>query len=469
MFDEDCHDAERTRVTVPTLSGGPMEVDALLMKRISRSPMDKYWARAAGYPLFACAKPTYRRVLVSIDAGWRDQKGQRPCLRGLGFALEREEVEARGKLHGKDDRTGPPRFDDGSCDNEDPWYDGRSFEWTIVDTPWSGTEIPYERVLEILRNERYWETEPQDAAAWLVWTEVGPAAQAACVVERPDAIGRGLEPHFQGMRETEPRAIGDLHGYRASERLRRFATGLTVRIACLERIGRGTVEGLLAAVKEVEQRSGDGPADYRFVRVQGFRWTPDAALETVRALTLGDAERETAPVEGLRAAWVNARSFVCVELPGAERIDTEPWFYAVFLRESLDRFSHRVAGGEESRDLVRDFLRFQSRDYEIQVGETARTRYLADRGAAAMALRERDAQVEAEIDRLSHLLEVRSAERMQWVLYFIAVSGVFQTVCSYFALNDTQKGPAWRTLAVLIPLALVAAAAILWPGRKRGG
>ncbi len=118
--------------------------------------------------------------------------------------------------------------------------------------------------------------------------------------------------------------------------------------------------------------------------------------------------------------------------------------------------------------MVRDFLRFQSRDYEIQVGETARTRYLADRATAAMALRERDAQVEAEVDRLSHLLEARSSERMQWVLYFIAVSGVFQIVCSYFTLDNDQKRLAWWTLPVLGVLAMVCVALIRRIDRKRG-
>ena len=42
-------------------------------------------------------------------------------------------------------------------DNADPWYDGRDFNYTIVDAPNSGTCIPFETIVEIATGRRFWE------------------------------------------------------------------------------------------------------------------------------------------------------------------------------------------------------------------------------------------------------------------------------------------------------------------------
>ena len=104
---------------------------ALAFTKKPRCRLHKYWVRADGrwdvllVPFYEKGQQR-KRWIISVD----------PCarysLRRLGFALEREETAVRG-----DDlrRQGEPRWQDYEyCDNDDPWYDGRNHEYTIVDS-----------------------------------------------------------------------------------------------------------------------------------------------------------------------------------------------------------------------------------------------------------------------------------------------------------------------------------------------
>ena len=97
----------------------------------------------AGSFLREGAAKRLQRWIISVD----------PCarysLRRLGFALEREETAVRG-----DDlrRQGEPRWQDYEyCDNDDPWYDGRNHEYTIVDSPRSGTAMTLSDIKKVLK------------------------------------------------------------------------------------------------------------------------------------------------------------------------------------------------------------------------------------------------------------------------------------------------------------------------------
>ena len=86
----------------------------------------------------------FRRWRISVDP---DQN--RFNLRRLGFLLENAETEIRGTAK---KRGGAPRFESNYCDNSDPWYDGRNHNFTMVDSPRCGTDLPYEKIKSIIRS-----------------------------------------------------------------------------------------------------------------------------------------------------------------------------------------------------------------------------------------------------------------------------------------------------------------------------
>jgi len=143
-------------------------VPAVILRRPSKSMLNKYWARAEGHPLFVCPytdgndaplgpDAVAGRVVISLpdDVGsW--PTGVKPAhLRGLGAVLEREETRLRTEI--QQQRVGRPRWDDDAyCDNADPWYDGRGHAYRILDTPRAGTVQTYASLVAHIRNARFW-------------------------------------------------------------------------------------------------------------------------------------------------------------------------------------------------------------------------------------------------------------------------------------------------------------------------
>lgn len=109
-----------------------------------RSLFFKAWARRRGIPLLIVrhVQPEKQdhRIVVSVRPTMKE------ALAGLGAALERAESDKRRK-EGKV-RPPPPRWE--GVDNNDPWYDGRSHEHTIVDAPREGTVLTLEEVAGIV-------------------------------------------------------------------------------------------------------------------------------------------------------------------------------------------------------------------------------------------------------------------------------------------------------------------------------
>jgi len=89
--------------------------------------------------------PAWVRPIISVDPE------SRFSLRGLGRLLELRETEAR-RVAGSP-RVGPPRP---GYDNPDPWFDGRSFDYTIVDAPRWGTVLPPETIRAAVLDSPSW-------------------------------------------------------------------------------------------------------------------------------------------------------------------------------------------------------------------------------------------------------------------------------------------------------------------------
>ncbi len=114
--------------------------------------LHKYWVRDEGKHQLLLI-PYYKEGTTDIK-GWIisvDPTGNYD-LKRLGYLLEKEEKSRREEMGDIDDRPGPPRWDDEKySENSDPWYDGRNFEHTIVDSPRSGTELKLEDIKRVIK------------------------------------------------------------------------------------------------------------------------------------------------------------------------------------------------------------------------------------------------------------------------------------------------------------------------------
>ncbi len=154
----DRESAELVELELPTIDGeGTLELPGLRV-RSPRSALFRQFAQAEGFPFIHEIlerrattvddeiAPERHVIMVAPESGvW---------LRGLGAALERREVEARGSRGGI--RPQPARWPD--VTNSDPWYDGRSpiHGYSVVDTPYGGTVLSIEEVIEVTTETTTW-------------------------------------------------------------------------------------------------------------------------------------------------------------------------------------------------------------------------------------------------------------------------------------------------------------------------
>jgi serine/threonine protein kinase len=158
--------ARVAQVCVPGQFGGPVNLDALLVRDV-QNPDDparvryfKFWARSD------TRRSAQGRGFEALSVfSLEDAKRPRRCilsvtpesdasLRGLGALLEAAETAERERINGEDDRkidpvTNEPRVPRPGSDNADPWYDGKSHGYTIVDSPRGGTVLDADTIERI--------------------------------------------------------------------------------------------------------------------------------------------------------------------------------------------------------------------------------------------------------------------------------------------------------------------------------
>ncbi len=99
-------------------------------------------------------------------------------LEGLGELLDNAEAERRIEVHGVDNRVqdpvrGEPLEPRPGYRNADPWYDGRSHRYTILDSPRSGTLLTAEEIERLFL--RFGRCRDEDAEAVAPADEAGEA------------------------------------------------------------------------------------------------------------------------------------------------------------------------------------------------------------------------------------------------------------------------------------------------------
>lgn len=157
------------------------EVDALFWLTVPNCILHKYWSRqdkkaplGEGYVftfipseinLDACARHDnendsfdkvelkgikVNKAIISVSPN------SKVCLKGLGESLEIAERETEKNFFGKNIHNwrsrNKSRFPESWCDNEDPWYDGRNFDYTIIDAPRVGSLMSFKEIRHIVKN-----------------------------------------------------------------------------------------------------------------------------------------------------------------------------------------------------------------------------------------------------------------------------------------------------------------------------
>lgn len=156
--------ANRITLRLPGQFGGTREVETLFVRLRGDDPQPamffKDWARTdrercpqtGGFPALLVIETMAPGRLRAIPSVRPDSQ---VCLRGLGALLDQEESAERKLQFGVDDRvedpqTGQRQEPRPGYSNSDPWYDGRAHDFTIVDSPRSGTVLTAERIEGLL-------------------------------------------------------------------------------------------------------------------------------------------------------------------------------------------------------------------------------------------------------------------------------------------------------------------------------
>jgi hypothetical protein len=265
----------------------------------------------------------------------------RPTLMGLGQRLEAMEVAARQRLTRSDNslvRGGRPRWP--GATNEDPWYDGRGHQFTIVDTPKAGSLLAVVEVLQVLE-EPYWETRLTSAVMLVArpgtpqrgdtvinldqrnglhvlkeWAAQAGKVPSTCVVTRSAAGGLSLRVEAYGPTEPD--------------------VGLTLE----------SVIGWLEAQQRADESTGAAPI-YTFGKVQLHPGTTDldTCLEKIQRATRCPLRR----MDESRTEWniaVGDDALMVATAADSVRSEALPDYVAAYL--------HAAFQNEWARALFKD-------------------------------------------------------------------------------------------------------------------
>ncbi|MES2644210.1 MAG: hypothetical protein V4850_32290 [Myxococcota bacterium] len=446
----DFEDAEKLAIPLPATDGRSLQVSALLLARPPESRLNKYWARSFGFVYFVCpygagvdgSNPTYPKVVLSLDPLW-DDAGAKPSLLGLGFALEREERKHR-EAQGRDERIPIPRYADGSCDNDDPWYDGRAHGHTIVDAPREGTRLPYSKVREIACSP-FWEPPIHDVRITVVRRALGETL--------PPLSGSKLDTLRVGVHEV---------------------VTLTQTVVTLDALEKW----LTVAIE-----AGHSPIRVAARHINPF-WPVDSVLNRLarrfgapheldaQSVYLGSGVLWAVPREG-QVSGSAAKEAAFAEVA---RLDIRLEEFALEMRRAV---SKRPAKGARDRvialrnlamgtgrglaQLRRDFLDFRVSKLDTADGGSSRWDPAAIALAERLRLRERAEHTKENLDELAGIEGQLNQKVFEGLAVLIGVAGVAQTVAAVFAMSAEQRtSPFWMMFWGLTLVPVLIAIGLIW-------
>jgi hypothetical protein len=470
-FRRDLHAGTTTSVDLPAADGGdPIQVPAFIASRPIESVLNKYWVRASHLPYFVCpyrdvaANGVVPRVILSLDPTWKAPDGRRPTLRGLGWRLEQAESQARFGFPNLD-RGLPARWPDGTCDNADPWYDGRGHDFTIVDSPRCGTVLPYADVCAVatsaFREVRLDEAEVAVAFPLRLAERIS-ALDTAKPMALPDHFADGLTPYFLDSAELPAPVTLPLvrppSGMRiGSDVVRTFParTAPPIRLLKIRLINRrsATLEALVSWLGELSAQHRGCIYTVAHVRFEpGVQVIADPGRLLTRLCaasgTLRSEERDVVLYNGRAIALSERR-----EVTAGKRAELllELMLYTAFQTESLQCYTAKIVDVLGSGDgflggiqVRRDFLTFHAKyiHNDVVFDGDAREVYAGLREALGLA--EQQAKTTADLDRLAELeqkhteLERKQTEearqqredaaerKTNLLLFFVGLTGIVQ-------------------------------------------
>jgi hypothetical protein len=146
-FLEDVKETETKVIFLPTKDSLAVKTTACVFRKPPKCTLHKYWVRETIKPgvlvvPFSNQEGKITRTIISVDP---HSEYVLPCL---GFELEKAETEERMKIGLR--RSGKPRYEKEYSDNDDPWYDGRGHNFTIIDSPRCGSVLRFDEVIRIM-------------------------------------------------------------------------------------------------------------------------------------------------------------------------------------------------------------------------------------------------------------------------------------------------------------------------------
>jgi hypothetical protein len=154
---------EEISIDLPVIdSSEHQRVKGIVWNTTPSCTLHKYWARMEGYvfTFIPAAKKQHvlqdgsvletNRVIVAVDPN------SEVYLSRLGQVLEQAEAIKENIIFGEEKVKWRPynrkRFDEEWCTNNDPWYDGRNQNYTIVDSPFVGSLLSVEEIKAVVIN-----------------------------------------------------------------------------------------------------------------------------------------------------------------------------------------------------------------------------------------------------------------------------------------------------------------------------
>lgn len=457
-------------VRLPAENGGePIEVPAFVALKPMESKLNKYWVRADNFPYFICPYANwndvprsvghYPRAIISLDPLWA-AAGRKPTLQGLGFKLERAEAAVRQELSGLAPRGATPRWDDGSVDNDDPWYDGRGHDYSIIDAPRSGTFLAYADIRAIAIG-KFWHLPVDEALVYILLPVTAPERVHASIKRLPstmDSFGPWFDDCRKGVVQdvAQPQPPGFVV---ESEHIRAFPRDLIppMRVVRLrvQSPGSGTLDDLVHWAQALDEANENRVYLLAQVHVSGGRALSGRVDAMLQKLCLGSAQ--IAPSSNGKDLVLFNRRAVAVK---PATVSTKPredeaslllelLLFAAFQAEALAIFSAKAVTAiakdgksvEGGRKLRSDFLVFDARYCHLEVVRESQPRevYLGLR--EALGLERLHDKVSEELDRLEQLERDEADSKKDILLFLVALTGLQQAVFSdWRAASGTTLG-----------------------------
>lgn len=501
-YERDRADMVEETIEVPAEGGAFVEVRAYVARVEMTAKLNKYWVRGDGYPLFVCVYDVKehdkvvadrKRYVISLDPNYVDEAtGRRPLLQGLGAALERLECRRREALN-LETRDRVPRWP--GVTNADPWYDGRSHDWGIVDCPRDKSVLTLDEVLETLRGP-FWEDGMVLGCTRVTRTLAPPTASQveahpadeAFVEDTPDAFLQDEVYPFVGRRSLENFGQAET----------KLPEGWRLVSSEPERCSARVVDRL-----EVAPTSADVVAGHQ-LEVIVLRVAPGALGGLVEhiASKLPPTERFVQPF-GPCTLVASLRRQVFVVPEGVDEAELERhlrlaaliWSYVQWQDSKMSEYSSSIASivpasrSEDARNidvaaadqLGREFLRFEARFWQIEIVRPAYARAYHRHLASHVRISDQFTELREEVKRAEALAHTELQSRQNLLVSVVGATSTVGTVKGFWP-TIVEYGRAFRDfvgihpviVSLSVPLSIAVLTVILYqlleyvrPGSKK--